>query len=79
MYKGMAPTRPVSLNKCNGSELSNAASISPCYNDIHEIAKTPISPSSSFHQKMVIESTTKSHVHGTLSNNSMRNLSLHLF
>ena len=70
LYVGMASTRPLSLNKCNGSELSNAAAtcISPFrhimwptsvsiddntlkggkihhYNDIHEIAKTPISPS----------------------------------
>ena len=68
LYVGMAPTRPLSLNKSNSSELSNAAAISPfrhimwptsvsiddntlkggkiChYNDIHEIAKTPISPS----------------------------------
>ena len=71
----MALTRPLSLNKCNGSELSNAAPtcISPFrkimwltsvsrhnntlkgakihfYNDIREIAKTPISPSSSVRQ-----------------------------
>ena len=66
----MALTRPLNLNQCNGSKLSNAAPINPfrhitwptsvsihkntfnggkihCYNDIHEIAKTPISPSSS--------------------------------
>ena len=66
----MGPTRPLSLNKCNGSELANVAAITPfrnitwpksvskhdntlksdkihCYNDIREIAKTPISPSSS--------------------------------
>ena len=66
----MAPTHPLSLNKCNGSELSNEAPISSFrhitwptnvsihdntlkggkihrYNDIREIAKTPISSSSS--------------------------------
>ena len=66
----MAPTRPLSLNKSNGSELSNVAAMSPFrhrtwttsvsihdktlkgskiyrYNGIPEIAKTPISPSSS--------------------------------
>ena len=70
MYVGMAPICPLSLNKYNSSELSNAAAIWPfrhitwptsvsthnntlkggqihCYNDIREIAKTPISPSSS--------------------------------
>ena len=70
LYVGMASTRPLSLNKCNSSEFSNAAAIRHfrhimwptsvsihdntlkggkihCYNDIHEIAKTPISPSSS--------------------------------
>ena len=61
----MASTRPLSLNKCNSSEFSNAVAISHfrhimwpasvsihdntlkggSYNDIHEIAKTPISPS----------------------------------
>ena len=61
---------PISLNKCNGSELSNAAAISTFrnitwptsvsihdktlkggkihrYNDMHDIAKTPISPTTS--------------------------------
>ena len=70
LYVGMASTGPLSLNKCNSSEFSNAAAIRHfrhimwptsvsihdntlkggkihCYNDIHEIAKTPISPSSS--------------------------------
>ena len=28
----MAPTRPLSLKKCNGSELSNAAAINPFRN-----------------------------------------------
>ena len=32
LYVGMAPTRPLSLKKCNGSELSNAAAISPFRN-----------------------------------------------
>ena len=68
LYVGMASTQPLSLNKCNSSEFSNAGAISHfrhimwptsvsihdntlkggkihCY--IHEIAKTPISPSSS--------------------------------
>ena len=66
----MAPTRPLSLNKYDGAELSNAAAMGPFryitwpttvfrhdntlkgskihrYNDISEIAKTPISLSSS--------------------------------
>ena len=61
----MVPTRPLSLNKYDGAELSNVAAISPLryvtwptsvsrhdntlkrskiyrYNDIREIAKTPI-------------------------------------
>ena len=29
LYVGIAPTRPLSLNKCNGSEVSNEAAISP--------------------------------------------------
>ena len=29
LYVGMVPTHPLSLNKCNGSELSNTAAISP--------------------------------------------------
>ena len=32
LYVGMAPTRPLSLNKYDGAELSNAASISPSRN-----------------------------------------------
>ena len=32
LYVGMAPTRPLSLKKCNGSELSNVAAISPFRN-----------------------------------------------
>ena len=66
----MAPTRPLSLIKCNGSELSNATAISPFrhitwptsvsihdktleagkihrYNDMRDIAKTPICSTSS--------------------------------
>ena len=32
LYVGMVPTRPLSLNKCNGSKLSNLAAISPFRN-----------------------------------------------